>query len=158
MKFGKLLASFVACYAVLALGAVASISARSYYSSLVQPEWAPPGWLFGPVWTTLYTLMAISVWLVWRRNETKGVSRELIVFGAQLVFNGLWSWLFFKWNLGAAAFLDILLLLSLIIANVSMFWKHSKLAAALLIPYLTWVAFAAALCYSVWQLNPTELG
>lgn len=154
----KLLAALAASYAAAAIGAFASVSAKSYYAALQQPSWAPPGWLFGPVWTTLYTMMAIATWLVWRHAKTAEVSKELSVFCLQLVLNGLWSWLFFQWQLGAAAFVDILLLLALIILNVVLYWRRNKLAGILFLPYLAWVSFAAALCYSVWQLNPQKLG
>ncbi|MDQ8186775.1 TspO/MBR family protein [Pelagicoccus sp. SDUM812002] len=154
----KVVVSLGATYAVSAVGAVASISAKSFYSDLNQPGWAPPAYVFGPVWTILYTMMAIATWLVWRRVKTGSVSKELTVYGAQLAVNGLWSWLFFKWNLGPAAFIDILLLLGLIVLNVFMYWRLNKWAGLLLLPYLAWVAFAAALCFAVWQLNPEELG
>ncbi len=154
----KLLASLAAPLAVAAIGAVASVSARSFYADLRQPPWAPPGWLFGPVWTALYTLMGIATWLVWRQTTTGAVRKELAVFGVQLLFNGLWSWLFFKWQLGAAAFVDILILLALIVLNVAIYWRRSPWAGILLLPYLAWVGFAAALCYAVWQLNPQTLG
>lgn len=154
----KLIAAMALSYTAAALGAVASVSAKSYYASLQQPDWAPPGWLFGPVWTSLYTMMGIATWLVWRKTKTGDVAKELAVFCLQLAFNGLWSWLFFKWQLGAAAFADILLLLALIVLNVSLYWRRNKWAGLLLLPYLIWVTFAAALCYTVWQMNPQQLG
>lgn len=154
----KLIAALAASYAVAGIGAVASTSARTFYAALQQPQWAPPGWIFGPVWTTLYTMMGISTWLIWRKAKTSHVAKELSVFCLQLVFNGLWSWLFFKWRMGAAAFIDILILLSLIFLNVSLYWRRNRWAGILLLPYLAWVGFAAALCYAVWQLNPQALG
>lgn len=153
----KLVAAMAISYAVAALGALASVSAQTFYASLQQPEWAPPGWLFGPVWTMLYTMMGISTWLVWRKAKTKEVAKELTVFCLQLSLNGLWSWLFFKWHMGAAAFADIVILLALIVINVVVYWRRSKIAGFLLLPYLTWVGFAAALCYTVWQMNPEAL-
>lgn len=154
----KLVTALAISYAVAAVGAAASVSANSYYATLQQPEWAPPGWLFGPVWTGLYTMMGIATWLVWRKAETSEVAKELSVFGLQLAFNGLWSWLFFKWQMGAAAFVDILILLVLIVLTVALYWRRNKWAGLLLIPYLAWVSFAAVLCYTVWQMNPQELG
>lgn len=154
----KLAAAMAACYGVAAVGAVASVSAGSFYAGLQQPAWAPPGRVFGPVWTTLYTMMGVATWLVWRNAWTANVAKELSVFGLQLAFNGLWSWLFFKWQLGAAAFADILVLLALVVLNVVLYWRRNKWAGLLLLPYLAWVGFAAALCYAVWQRNPQALG
>lgn len=140
-----------------AIGAVASVTAGAFYAQLVLPAWAPPGSVFGPVWSVLYVLMGVAAGLVWRVGGP--TSRlALAVFLAQLVLNVLWSWLFFGWHLGALAFADIVVLLVLIIANVVLFWKIKPLAGALLVRYLLWVGFASALNYAVWQLNPQMLG
>jgi benzodiazapine receptor len=141
-----------------AIGAAASIQASSFYANLVRPDWAPPSWLFGPVWTVLYLLMGTAAWLVWRVGGFRASQSALILFLAQLVFNALWSWLFFGWHRGALAFVDVLLLLALIIATLFSFWRIKASAGALLVPYFLWVAFASALNYSVWQLNPQALG
>jgi len=146
------------CFTASAIGAVASIQAKSFYALLAQPYWAPPAWLFGPVWTTLYTLMAIAAWLVWREGGFRTRRRALALFLIQLAFNALWSWVFFTWQLGAAALLNVLILWLLIAATIISFWRVSPLASSLLIPYLIWVGFAAALNYSLWQLNPQILG
>jgi translocator protein len=150
--------SFVLCFATSALGALASMNARSFYGALTQPSWAPPGWLFGPVWTVLFALMALAAWLVWRSappSRTKLIT--LMVFVAQLVANALWSWLFFAWRLGALAFVDIVVLWILIAATIVLFWRFSKLASAFLAPYLAWVSFAAMLNWTLWRMNPTIL-
>jgi len=149
---------FIVSFAVSALGAIASIEARSFYAGLVQPDWAPPGWLFGPVWTLLFALMAVAAWLVWRNGGFRANRAALALFLVQLAFNALWSWLFFAWRLGGPAFADILLLWGLILATLVAFWRVRPLAGALLIPYLLWVSFAAFLNYAVWQLNPALLG
>ena len=146
------------CFVASAVGAVASVNAATFYAELVRPAWAPPGWLFGPVWITLYTLMAVAAWQVWRQGGFGAARVALPLFLAQLLINAAWSWLFFGWQLGLFAFLDILLLLLLIVATVVAFWRHSRLAGALLLPYLLWVGFAALLNFSVWQLNPRMLG
>mgnify|MGYP001826566382 CR=1 FL=1 len=151
---GWLLVSF----AVSAIGAIASIEARSFYAELLQPAWAPPGWLFGPVWTLLFALMAIAAWLVWRSGGFRANRIALTLFLVQLAFNALWSWLFFAWHRGGLAFADILLLWVLILATLVAFWRVRPLAGALLVPYLLWVSFAAVLNYSIWQLNPQLLG
>lgn len=150
---GWLLLSFAAA----AVGAVASSNAKSFYASLVRPDWAPPAWLFGPVWTTLYALMAVSAWLVWRANGFRLARPALTLFIVQLAANALWSWLFFVWHLGGAAFGEVLVLWALIVATVIAFWRHNTLAGALQIPYLLWVTFASALTLATWQLNPGVL-
>jgi len=146
------------CFAAASVGAVASIQAKSFYSQLAQPAWAPPGSLFGPVWTVLYAMMAIAAWLVWRSAGFRAHRIAFAVFFVQLVLNAVWSWLFFAWQLGAVAFADIVLLWILIVATIFLFWRVQPLAGALLIPYLLWVSFAAGLNYTLWQLNPQILG
>lgn len=116
-----------------AVGAVASIQAKAFYSQLGRPGCAPPGWVFGPVWTTLYTMMAIAVWRVWRRGGVNANRSALILFLVQLALNALWSWYFFAWHLGAVACVDILLLWVLIVATLVSFWRVSVAAGALLI-------------------------
>lgn len=149
----------IVTFAASVVGARASIEAGVFYGQLVQPSWAPPPWLFGPVWTTLYALMAIAAWLVWRSNGTSSRRRlALALFVAQLALNALWSWLFFAWRLGALAFAEVVLLWMLVVATLVAFWRVRPLAGTLLMPYLAWVSFAAVLNYAVWQLNPRVLG
>jgi tryptophan-rich sensory protein len=147
----------VVCFAFSALGAAASIQARSFYGALTRPEWAPPGWLFGPVWTVLYLMMAIAAWMIWRRGGFAANRVALSLFVAQLAFNALWTWMFFAWQLGALAFVEVLLLWALIATVIVVFYRKRALAAVLLVPYLMWVSFASALTYSLWQLNPQIL-
>ena len=149
-----LAASFIAA----AVGGAASIQAGSFYTQLIRPDWAPPSALFGPVWTILYVLMGIAAWLVWRVGGFRAARMALTVFLVQLALNALWSWLFFRWKLGALAFAEIVLLWLLIVATIVGFWRIRKAAGALLVPYLLWVGFATALSYSVWRLNPGALG
>lgn len=151
---GWLVISFVAA----GIGAAASVQASSFYAEIVRPSWAPPSAVFGPVWTVLYALMGIAAWLVWRAKGFRAARASLILFLVQLAINALWSWLFFGWHWGALAFADILLLWLLIVTTLVLFWRVRPLAGVLLIPYLLWVSFASALCYSVWQLNPQLLG
>lgn len=141
--------------AAAALGGIASADAPAFYAQLSKPGWAPPAAVFGPVWTALYLLMAVSAWLVWRERDAHGGARGALGFYlGQLVANALWSWLFFHWHQGALACLDILLLLALLAVTTLAFWRVSRLAAVLLLPYLAWVGFAAALTGVVWQRNP----
>ena len=145
-------------FAASAIGAVASIQAKAFYGQLVQPGWSPPAAVFGPVWSILFALMGIAAWLVWSSGGFAAHKPSLSLFNIQLAFNALWSWLFFAWNLGFWAFVDIILLWILIIATLISFWRIRPLAGALLVPYLLWVSFAAGLNYSLWQLNPQLLG
>ena len=140
-----------------ALGAVASVEAADFYATLERPAWAPPAGVFGPVWTLLYVTMGVAAWLVWRERGWAGARGALGLFVLQLAVNALWSWLFFAWKLGAAAFADILLLIVLVVATVVSFAKIRRMAAWLMAPYLAWISFAAALCFSVWQRNPQAL-
>lgn len=146
------------CFVAAGIGGAASIDAGPFYAQLVRPGWAPPSWVFGPVWSILYALMAIAAWLVWRIGGFRAASMALALFLVQLLFNTLWSWLFFGWQLGALAFVCVLALWALILATLIFFWRIKPLPGALLIPYLLWVSFAAALNFSVWQLNPQILG
>lgn len=148
----------VVSFAASAIGALASIQAKSFYGELVQPSWAPPASVFGPVWTLLYAMMAIAAWVVWRSGGFRNNRIALSLFGIQLALNALWSWLFFAWHLGAWAFADILVLWIFIAATVITFWRVRPLAGALLVPYLLWVSFATVLNYFMWQLNPQILG
>lgn len=158
----KLMLGFLAWLAIsfvaAAIGAAASIQAGSFYTQLVRPEWAPPPGVFGPVWTVLYVVMGVSAWLVWRVGGFRAARTALVLFLVQLAVNALWSWLFFAWHQGALGFANILLLWVLLVATIVAFWRISVLAGALLIPYLLWISFAAALNYAVWQLNPLVLG
>jgi tryptophan-rich sensory protein len=151
---GWLLLSFAAA----GVGAVASVSTGIFYQQLLRPEWAPPAWVFGPVWSVLYLLMGIAAWLVWRQRGFRESGMTLWLFIAQLTANALWSWLFFSWHNGAWAFYEILILWVLLLCTVAAFWRVRSLAGALLLPYLAWVTFAIVLCFAIWRLNPVALG
>jgi len=157
-QVGGFFAWLVLCFIAAAIGAVASARAGSFYLSLSRPEWAPPASVFGPMWTTLYTLMAIAAWLIWREGGYSNARSALNLFLAQLAVNAVWSWLFFAWHLGGMAFFDILVLWVLLVATLISFWRIRPLAGVLLVPYLLWVSFAAVLNYSVWKMNPEMLG
>lgn len=151
---GWLLASLVTG----GIGAIASASAASFYGELSQPSWAPPAWLFGPVWSALYILMGVAAWLVWRGHGFRGASTALTLFIAQLFANALWTWIFFVWHQGALSLAEIVALCLLIASTIRAFWRLNRLAALLLVPYLAWVGFATALTASLWRLNPAALG
>jgi len=145
-----------------AVGGIASAGAPAFYAVLVKPSFAPPAGVFGPAWLTLYTLMGVAAWLVWKERGRlvfiAMVRTAITLFVLQLAINALWSWLFFGWHQGALAFVCILVLIALVAATTWAFWKVRPLAGALLLPYLAWLVFAAALNYSVWQANPALLG
>lgn len=150
---GGLVAWLLGVFAVAAIGAIASADAAAFYGQLSKPAWAPPSGLFGPVWTLLYALIGIAGWLVWRspgRHQAPGWA----LYASQLAANALWSWLFFAWQRGALAAIEVLVLLVLIAGNVLAFRRHSRVAAWLLVPYLAWVAYASALTWAVWRANP----
>jgi tryptophan-rich sensory protein len=144
-------AAFAAAVIVTAvIGSAAVTGTTEQYASLQQPTWAPPPWVFGPVWTVLYAMIAASGWLVWRRV---GLGPAITVYGVQLVLNAIWTPLFFGGDMFGLAFADIVLLWILIGATIMIFWRISKLAAGLLLPYWAWVTFAALLNFAIWQLN-----
>lgn len=148
---GWLIVTFVAA----GFGAAASVNSPAFYQQLTRPNWAPPSWLFGPVWTALYLLMAIAAWMVWKERGGFAEARvPLFLFVVQLVLNGLWTWLFFAWRQGALAVVDIVILWILLVATIIGFRRVRPLAGALMIPYIAWVSFAAALSVAVWRLNP----
>jgi benzodiazapine receptor len=102
--------------------------------------------------------MGIAAWFVWRQRGFRESGMALWLFIAQLTANALWSWLFFSWHNGAWAFYEILILWVALLCTVAAFWRARSLAGALLLPYLAWVTFAAALCFAIWRLNPVALG
>jgi tryptophan-rich sensory protein len=121
-----------------------------WYQGLEKPSWNPPSWVFGPVWTLLYILMGIAVWLVWKE---RGFSTGVYLFIAQLVLNAVWSWLFFGLNRPDLAFYEIVVLWLLILLTMMVFWRVRPAAGALFIPYLLWVSFASVLNHTLWKLN-----
>jgi len=131
----------------------------SWYAGLVKPALNPPAWVFGPVWTTLYALMGVSAWLVWKRaseidpSTRLRVKTALVVFGMQLFLNAIWSIIFFGLHSPGWALVNIVALWLAIVWTIAVFYKISSPAAYLLVPYILWVSFAAYLNYSIWILN-----
>lgn len=151
----KLIISIFLCLGAGLIGSVFTIkSITAWYSLLNRPAFAPPNWLFGPVWTALYILMGFSLFLVWRRfpPDTKS-KRSLVLFFIQLIFNVAWSVVFFGLHQIFLALLVILILWLMIVVVILNFYKINKTAAYLLVPYLYWVTFASVLNYSFWLLN-----
>lgn len=146
----------LAVFAVACLIAASSGSlfrAGPWYDHLRKPIWQPPGWLFGPVWLVLYTMIAISGWLVWRGAAADHVLLPMLVYGVHLIFNALWSYCFFGLRRPGLALVDMSALWLSIVLTMAAFYPVSELAAALLAPYLLWVSFAWFLNRAIWDLN-----
>lgn len=126
----------------------------AWYRQLAKPPWRPPDWLFGPVWFVLYISIAVSGWFVWREAGFDGAASALAVYGIHLLLNGLWSVIFFGLRRPDLAFMEIICLWVSILATIAMFFSVNETAAYILIPYLCWVTFAAALNFRIWRLNP----
>ena len=142
------------CFAAAAVGArFTSPNVPGWYANLAKPSWTPPSWVFGPVWSVLYLLMAISAWQVWRRTGLRTAMVPLALFGIQLVLNVAWSGLFFGLRRPGAALIEIVLLWVAILATMIAFRQRSALAGWLMLPYLAWVSFAVALNLAIWNLN-----
>ena len=139
------------CFAAAAFGSL--FMPGEWYASVKKPAWNPPGWVFGPVWTALYTMMAVAAWLVWRRGGWAAQRRPLTLFLVQLALNAAWTPLFFGLKQPGWAFTDIVLLWLAIGASLFAFRPVSRVAAWLLAPYLAWVSFAATLNFTLWRLN-----
>ena len=149
------LVALVICFAIcLAAAAVGRIFAPdAWYQALNQPALTPPNWIFAPVWSTLYAMMAVSVWLVWRELPKPGSKLAIGVFLFQLALNVSWSWQFFGRHEIGHALINILTLDFVVLATVFLFAKYSRIAAMMLVPYLMWISFASYLNFDFWRLN-----
>jgi tryptophan-rich sensory protein len=136
-------------------GAITGTSVDSWYQGLRKPSFNPPDWVFAPVWTTLYVLMAVAAWRVWRRRGQAGRRLALTVFGIQLSLNLAWSIVFFGFRRIDLALVEIVVLLMAIPVCAALFWRIDRWAGRLLVPYILWVAFATAITASLWWLNAT---
>ncbi|MFN0133014.1 MAG: TspO/MBR family protein [Phycisphaerales bacterium] len=142
----------VFCFAAAATGFF--VSTNGWFEGLQKPSWNPPSWLFGPVWTALYAMMAVAAWLVWRTAGWQTHPWALRMFCLQWLLNALWTPLFFGAHRPGLAFLDIVLLWCVLAVTVVLFWRVNRIAGALLLPYLGWVSFAAVLNLTIWRMNP----
>lgn len=154
-KVLKLSVSIAACQSAGVLGSFFTRqSVSTWYLGLHKPSFNPPSWVFGPVWITLYTLMGVSLFLVWRKQgSSKSKTAALGFFFIQLVLNVLWSVLFFGMRLPGAAFIEIMTLWLCAAVTLYLFFRLSHAAGVLLIPYLLWLTFAVVLNFSLWRLN-----
>ncbi len=140
--------------AVSALGGwVTAGSVGTWYQALAKPPFNPPDWIFGPVWTALYVMIAIAGWRLWRRGPGQEVRLALTVYAVQLALNLAWSFVFFGARLIGAALAEIVVLLAAILATTVLFWRIDRVAGILLVPYAAWVGFATVLNAALWLLN-----
>lgn len=154
LQIGWLVGFLVVTFLAAAIGSLfTSTSVGGWYQQLARPEWRPPDWLFGPVWTTLYGMMAMAAWLVWRRGGWTAARVPLALWILQLLLNVGWSAIFFGMREPGLAFYEIVALWLAIAVTAASFWRWSKLATWLLVPYLAWVSFASVLNFTIWQLN-----
>lgn len=155
IQYLKLAIAILICLLAGFIGSVfTSKSVSTWYTTLKKPSFNPPDWVFGPVWTTLFILMGISLYLVWSKGlEVEGVKIAMIIFGAQFLFNILWSLIFFGLQSPFYAFLEIIILWAAILLTIFSFYNVSRPAAYLLIPYILWVSFAAVLNFMIVRLN-----
>jgi len=137
------------------IGSIATMSSiPTWYASIIKPDWAPPNWVFGPVWTTLFILMGIALFLVWRKGLwRRDVKIAVIIFAVQLVLNVLWSVIFFGLQSLLGGLIEIVFLWIAILATIIAFYRISKPAGILLLPYIIWVTIASYLTYTVYLLN-----
>ena len=149
-----LVVSIVVCFSAGFLGSMATNgSVDNWYVEINKPEWNPPNWIFAPVWSTLFLMMAVAVWLVWKQAGFGKSRFALGAFAVQLVLNALWSVVFFGMKETGWACVEIAMLWAAIVVTTCLFYRHSKLAAGLMIPYLMWVSFASFLNFTIWQMN-----
>jgi len=148
----KLIISVLICLLAGFIGSIFTTPAiTTWYAALQRPSFAPPNWVFFPVWTSLFIMMGISLFLVWQKKEKKVIA--LYIFAAQLVLNVLWSVVFFGLRSPLLGLIEIIILWIAILATILSFMKISRTAGYLLIPYILWVSFAAILNFSIWRLN-----
>lgn len=129
------------------------VNTGDWYADLAKPVWNPPSWVFGPVWTTLYAMMAVAAWLVWQRGGWKAQRGPLTLYLVQWALNALWTPLFFGLQRPGLAFLEIFALDLTVLATLAAFWRVKRLAGMLLVPYALWTGFATVLNYTIWRMN-----
>jgi translocator protein len=151
----KLIICIFICQATgIVSGLLTNTQNNVWYDTIIKPSWNPPGYLFGPVWTVLYLLMAISLWLIWKSDAPEVQKLEAqVIFASQLFLNFWWTILFFKLECPLCAFVEIIFMICLILLSIYKFSAISKTAAWLLVPYISWVFFATILNYKLWILN-----
>ena len=156
LDWKKLIAAIIICQMAGVVGSAFTLpNIPTWYNSLVKPGFAPPGSVIGAVWITLFTLMGVSLYLVWQKGMKKENTRNAVTaFGVQLVLNAAWSFLFFGLKSPFYGLVGIFAMWIAIAYTMTLFWRVSKTATYLLVPYLAWVTFAGYLNFLIWQLNP----
>jgi benzodiazapine receptor len=156
VKIIKLVLSIIVCQLAGVVGSVFTTPAiPNWYAALKKPPFTPPNWLFSPVWITLFAVMGLSAFLVWRKGwDEEGVKTALGIFVIQLILNALWSVMFFGLRSPLTGLVEIVFLWIAILVTVLYFQRISTTAGILLVPYILWVSFAAVLNFSIWRLNP----
>lgn len=152
--WGSLAIFVLFCFLVEIIGGIwTRESVMTWYPQLSKPFWTPPSWVFGPVWTTLYVMIAVSGWLIYRSEPSAMRSKALVFYGIQLALNFIWSFLFFSLQNPALALIDIAFLVVAILLTIVNAWPVNRVAGWLLFPYLVWVLYAASLNMGIWILN-----
>jgi translocator protein len=146
----------VICFTIATIGGMARPG--QWYRGINKPSWNPPDWVFAPVWTLLFIMMAVAAWLVWSRRGEADVRVAIGLFALQLALNALWSWLFFGFHLLGYAYFEVIALWLVILATAVFFWRISPLAGKLMLPYAAWVGFASFLNLVLWRMNPLPAG
>jgi translocator protein len=152
---GFLVLSLALSFAAAGLGGLFTSTgiASGWYETLRRPDWAPPGWVFGPVWTLLYVAMAVAAWLVWWRTAWSDARYALGLYAAQLLLNAFWSFFFFYLRNPLAGLAELLVLWVFVLITTISFWRRVTVAGWLFVPYLSWCTFAAMLNAAIWWLN-----
>ncbi|MCA9174760.1 MAG: tryptophan-rich sensory protein [Planctomycetales bacterium] len=154
MRWIGLVVFIVLCVGAGGLGAIVTTpEIDGWYKTIEKPSWNPPDYVFGPVWTTLYVMMATAAWWIWRPAGLRAARKPLVLFAVQLGLNVAWSWIFFGMHQLGLAFGEILVLWLAILATTVAFYRRSRIAGWLMAPYLAWVSFASVLNFTIWQLN-----
>jgi tryptophan-rich sensory protein len=144
----------VVCLGAGGLGAIATTpEIEGWYKTVAKPSWNPPDSVFGPVLTTLFVLMRVAAWLVWQQGGFQAAAKPLSLFAAQMALNVAWSWIFFGLHQPGWAFVEIVVLWLAILVTTVAFFRYSKIAGWLLVPYLAWVSFASLLNFTIWRMN-----
>lgn len=153
-RWASLFVFIAVCLGAGGLGAIATTpEIEGWYKTIEKPSWNPPDSVFGPVWSTLFVMMGVAAWIVWKPEGFKAVKMPLSLFAVQLGLNIAWSWIFFGMHQPGWAFLEIVILWLAISATTVAFFGKSKLAGTLMVPYLAWVSFASVLNFTIWRLN-----
>ena len=150
----QVIGAIIFCQLAGIIGSVfTTLQIPAWYATLIKPSFQPPSWLFGPVWISLYTLMGVAVYLIWKMKKNKERTQALWLFGIQLFLNAIWSPIFFGWHQLGLALVVIIFMWVFILVTILRFYKLNKVASYLLIPYLLWVSFASVLNYGIFILN-----